>query len=88
MFYHMRLAAKELYERDGRQFEIAVYRVDEDGSLRGYVSLGGFSDRVLGMSETVAIDMKHVTGMDPVAEVVKGLKNEIDTGKYDFVLPV
>lgn len=83
MFVHMNLARKESYTHGGVEYEIAIYRVEEDGHLRGYVSSGGFNDRVLEMAGDVAYDMKTTTGADPLAVAVAALKDEIDAGKFD-----
>ena len=82
MFYHMNLAAKEIHEYDGNEFELVVYRAEEDGHLRGYISSGGFSDRIVEMSGEVASDMKAVTGSDPVATLISVMKDEINAGKF------
>jgi hypothetical protein len=82
MFYHMTLAAKELLDWNGRTYEIAVYRVGEDGSLRGYVSVAGFSDQILGMTAEIAYDMKTTHDLDAVAFTVRSLKDEISSGKF------
>ena len=82
MFYHMNLAAKETHEYDGNEFELVVYRAEEDGHLQGYISSGGFSDRIVKMSGEVASDMKTVTGSDPVAMLISVMKDEIDAGKF------
>ncbi len=82
MFYHMNLAAKEEHEYKGNIYELVVYRAEEDGHLRGYISSGGFSDRIVEMSGETASDMKTVTGANPVTELVSVMKNEIDAGKF------
>lgn len=83
MFFHMNLARKESYAHGGEVYEIAIYCAEENGHLRGYVSAGGFSDRVLEMAGDVAYDMKTTTGADPVAVAVAALKDEIDAGKFE-----
>ncbi len=82
MFYHMNLAAKEIHEYDGTEFELAVYRAEEDGHLRGYISSGGFSDRILEMSGEVASDFKTVSGNNPEATLISVMKDEINAGKF------
>ena len=82
MFYHMKIAAREEYEYGGNTFELVVYRSEEEGHLRGYISSGGFSDRIVAMSGETAGDMKMVTGDDPVAMLISVMKNEIDAGKF------
>lgn len=82
MFYHMNLAAKETHEFDGNEFELVVYRTEEDGHLRGYISSGGFSDRIVEMSGEVASDMKATTGSEPAAMLISAMKDEIDAGKF------
>lgn len=83
MFFHMSLVRKETYVHNGIAYEIAVYRAQEDGHIRGYVSAGGFSDQVLGMSGDITYDMKITGGLDPVAEAVDVLKTEINAGKVE-----
>ncbi len=80
-FYNMQLAAKEEFSYEGIEYEIVVYKADEDGHLRGYVSSGGFSDRVVDMSGLVASDMSNASVNDPVAELVNIMKKEIEMGK-------
>lgn len=82
MFYNMNLAAKEVHKYDGNEFELVVYRAQEDGHLRGYISSGGFSDRIVEMTHEVASDIKTVTGNDPVAMLILVMKDEIDAGKF------
>ncbi|WP_445367469.1 hypothetical protein ACH5Y9_21050 [Methylomonas sp. BW4-1] len=82
MFYHMNLAAKEIHEYDGNEFELVVYRAEEDGHLEGYISSGGFSDRIVQMSGEVASDMKSVSGSNPVAILISAMKDEIAAGKF------
>lgn len=82
MFYHMNLAGKEMHEYHGNKFEIVVYRAEEDGHLKGYISSGGFSDRIVSMSGETAGDMKMGTGRDPVAMLIETMKNEINAGKF------
>lgn len=82
MFYHMNLAGKEVHEYRGNKFEIVVYRAEEDGHLKGYISSGGFSDRIVSMSGETASDMKMGIGSDPVAMLIETMKNEIDAGKF------
>lgn len=85
MFYHMNLAAKEKHELDGNEFELVVYQEGEDGHLRGYISSGGFSDRIVEMSGEVANDMNVTTGSDPVAMLISVMKDEINA--VNFPLP-
>lgn len=82
MFYHMNLAAKESHEHAGNTYEIVVYRAEEDSHLRGYISSGGFSARIVEMSGEVASDMGVVSGGNPVEALVSVMKNEIDAGKF------
>ncbi|MFH1935533.1 MAG: hypothetical protein ABIN18_28665 [Pseudomonadota bacterium] len=82
MFYHMNLAGKEIHEFRGDEFEIVVYRAEEDGHLRGYISLGGFSDRIVEMSGETASDMKTVSGNYPVDMLIETMKDEINAGKF------
>lgn len=82
MFFHMNLAAKEVHKYDGNEFELVVYRAEEDGHLRGYISSGGFSDRIVEMTGDVASGMKSATGNDPVAILISVMKDEIDAGKF------
>ena len=77
----MNLAAKETHEFDGNEFELVVYRA-EDGHLHGYISSGGFSNRILEMSGEVASDIKVTTGSDPVAKLISAMKDEINAGKF------
>ena len=84
MFYHMNLAAKETHVFDGNEFELVVYKTEEDGYLRGYLSSGGFSDRIIEMSGEVASDMKVTTGSDPAAMLISAMKDEIDAGKFQL----
>jgi len=81
VFYNMELATKEMFSYKDKQYEIAVYRAEEDGHLRGYVSSGGFSDRVVDMSGLVASDMGNTSTDDPVTTLVNIMKQEIETGK-------
>lgn len=78
----MNLAGKERHEFRGDEFEIVVYRAEEDGHLRGYISSGGFSDRIVEMSGETASDMKTVSGNDPVAMLIETMKDEINAGKF------
>ena len=82
MFYHMHLAAKEIHEYDGNEFELVVYRAEEDGHLRGYISSGGFSDRIVEMSGETASDLKADRGDDPPAMLISVMKDEINAGKF------
>ncbi|MCH7504621.1 hypothetical protein IID04_03170 [PVC group bacterium] len=82
MFYHMNLAGKELHKFEDNEFEIVVYRAEEDGHLRGYISSGGFSDRIAEISGEIASDMKTVSGNDPVAALIDNIKTEINAGKF------
>jgi hypothetical protein len=85
MFFHMNLAAKYKHEFAGHTFELVVYRSEEDGHLRGYISSGGFSERIVEMSGETASDMETVTGSDPVEALISVMRDEIDAGK--FLLP-
>lgn len=82
MFYHFNLAKKERHQYRGTAYEIAVYRTEEDGRLRGYISHGGFSDRIAEMSGEVAYDIKVTTGNDAVESLVDAMKLEIEAGKF------
>jgi hypothetical protein len=86
MFYHMNLAAKETHEFDGIEFELVVYRAEEDGHLRGYISSGGFGDRIGEMSGEIASDIKVTKGSDPAATLISAMKVEIDAGKFQLPL--
>lgn len=83
MFYHMSLAAKEIHEHDGNKFELAVYRTEKDGYLRGYISSVGFSDLIVEISDEVASDMA-ITGSDPVSKLISVMKDEINAGKISI----
>ena len=82
MFFHMNLATKDKHEFAGHTFELVVYRAEDDGHLRGYISSGGFSERIVEMSGETASDMKTVTGSDPVEALISVMKDEIDAGKF------
>ncbi|CAB1058352.1 hypothetical protein D1BOALGB6SA_3108 [Olavius sp. associated proteobacterium Delta 1] len=82
MFYHMNLAAKETHKFEGNEFELVVYRAEEDGHLRGYISSGGFSDRIAEISGETASDMKSETGNDPADTLISLMKDEINAGKF------
>lgn len=81
MFYHMQQVGKELHTYDGNEYEILVYKADEDNHLRGYISSGGFSDNIVHMSDETANDMRHDTE-DPVAMLINTMKDEINAGKF------
>jgi hypothetical protein len=82
MFYHMNLARKEAHIFQGTEYEIVVYRAEEDGHLRGYISAGGFSDRIAQISGETAHDMKATGDSDPVEFLVNAMKEEINAGKF------
>ena len=81
MFYHMNQVGKDTHMYDGNEYEIAVYKADEDNHLRGYISSGGFSDSIVHMSSETASDMRHGTE-DPVEMLINTMKDEIDAGKF------
>ena len=41
------LAAKDKRKFAGYTFDLVVYRAEEDGHLREYISSGGFSERIV-----------------------------------------
>ena len=82
MFYHMNLAKKEIHSFQGTEYEVVVYRAEEDGHLRGYISAGGFSNRIAEMSGETAYDMKSTDVADPVEFLMNVMKDEIDAGKF------
>ena len=44
MFFHLYAVGKDVHEFDGNTFEIEIYKTEEDGHLRGYISSGEFND--------------------------------------------
>ena len=82
MFYHMRLIKKEIHTYKGAEYEIVIYGAEEDGHLRGYISSGGFSDRIAEMPSEVATDMRVTSNQDPVQMMLNIIKSEIDAGKF------
>lgn len=86
MFFHKHLKAKEIYRHRNIDFELAVYRTQEDGHYSGYVSAGGFSDLIVEISDILASDFRTTTGADPVGMLLQSIKSEIDAGKFDFAV--
>ena len=84
MSYHMSLAAKEIHEHDGNKFELAVYRTEKDGYLRGYISSGGFNQHIVEISAEVASDLA-ITGSDSVSKLISVMKDEINAGKFPLL---
>jgi len=82
MFFHMQLAKKELHTFNGTQYEVVVYRAGEDGHLRGYISAGGFGERIAEMSGDIAHDMKANGFSDPVEFLINAMKGEINASKF------
>ena len=83
MFFHMDLKAKKTHTHRNVEFEIVVYRAQEDGHYNAYVSTGGFGDLIVELAGTTASDLQPTTGADPVEQLVKVLQCEIDAGKFD-----
>ena len=88
MFYHLNLVRKVNHEYGGVSYEIAIYRAKEDGHLRGYISAGGFSDRIAELPGTVAYDMKSTGAGDPIDALESLIKAEIDAGKFTVLSAV
>ena len=84
MFFCMSLAAKDKRTFAGHTFDLVAYRVDEDGHLRGYISSGGYSERIIEMPGETARDIRTVTGSDPVEALISVMKDEIDAGKFQL----
>jgi len=83
VFFHLHLRAKETYRYNGLDFEIAVYRAQEDGHYRGYISAGGFSDLVAEISGETALNFLETSDVDPTQQLIGLIKSEIDAGKFD-----
>ena len=81
MFYHLHQVGKDFHTYDGNEYEISVYKAEEDNHLRGFISSGGFSDSIVHMSNETASDMRH-DSEDPVAMLISTMKDEIDAAKY------
>lgn len=86
MFTHKHLKAREIYRHKNTDYEIAIYRTQEDGHYSGYLSAGGFSDLIVEISHIVASDFRKTTGTDPVDLLLRTIKSEIDAGKFDLAL--
>ena len=82
MFYQMNLVDKKKHEYNGNVFEIVVSRATEDGHLIGYITSGGYSNRIAKMSgETVNI-IAAVSSVGPVTMLIDNIKDDISAGKY------
>ena len=81
MFYHLRLLKKVMHSYDGSDYEIVIYEAEEDQHLRGYVSSGGFGERIAEMPGNVATDMRATSDKDPAEMMIETIKSEIDAGK-------
>lgn len=82
MFYHMHPVGNDEIEFDGNKFEISVYRAEEDGHLRGYISSENFSDLIAEMPRDVAGDMALGERDNPVQFLIERIKEEIRAGKF------
>lgn len=82
MFFHLHLAKKETYKHNDQEYELVVYRAEEDGHLRGYISLGGFGEWVVGMSSAVASNANATSESSPVDMLIDAMKNEIEAGNF------
>jgi hypothetical protein len=88
LFLHKLLKAREIYRRKNTDFELAIYRTQEDGHYSGYLSAGGFSDLIVEISDIVASDFQTTTGGDPVSMLLETIKAEIDAGKFDLAVAI
>ena len=86
MFYHLHFVAEDKHEHEGVKYEIRVFRAraDEGGHFRVYISTDAISTVIIegvDMPGEVADDMKHQRTDDPVAYLIRVMKDEIDAGR-------
>lgn len=84
MFSYMIRAAKDKRDFAGHRFDLVAYRAEEDGHLRGYISSGRFSERIVEMPGEAASDMRTVTGSDLAEALISAMKDEIDAGNFQL----
>ncbi len=84
MFTHMRPVKKEIHKAHGTNYELHVYRVDETGEYRIYVSKGSFGlGPVYTASQDVVDDAKTVSDVDIIGGLISTAKHDIDRNEFN-----
>lgn len=83
MFTHMHPIKRERHEARGQSYEIVVFRVEETGAFRLFVTEGSFGvGPTYDASQEVVEDAKKSGAIDVIDELVRVAKGEIDRNEF------
>ena len=78
MFTHMTGIQKETFTAHGKEYEFLLFRIDENGTLRLFVSTGGFGvGPTFSVKRDVVENMMHENGQDAGQALIDQAKHEI-----------
>lgn len=83
MFTHMVPVSKQAHRARDTEYEMLVYRVEETGEYRIFISKGGFGvGDVFVASQDVVTDSQQTGRDDVVAELIRIARDDIDRNEF------